>query len=108
MPGLLALSAHDAVVFVADLPDGIGFTGSTGLVALDVVALQEDTVTRDDFAGLDQGDVADDDVMDLDDLLDTTANDLNTALFLLLVQCLELALLLVVVDGPNTNLERKY
>ena len=107
MPGLLALSAHGAVVLIADLPDGIGFTGGTGLVALDVVALQEDTITRDDFAGFDQGDVADNDVMDLDDRLDTTANDLDTALFLLLIQCLELALLLVVVDRPDTDLKGK-
>ena len=107
MPGLLALIVHGAVVFVADLPDGIGFTGGTGLVALDVVALQADTIARDDFAGFNQGDVTDDDVMDLDDRLDTTANDLDTAFFLLLVQCLELALLLVVVDGPDADLKGK-
>ena len=71
------------------------------------MALQEDTIARDDFAGFDQGDVTDDDVMDLDDLLDTTANDLDAALFLLLVQCLELALLLVVVDGPDADLKGK-
>ena len=45
--------------------------------------------------------------MDLDDRLDTTANDLDTAFFLLLVQCLELALLLVVVDGPDADLKGK-
>ena len=45
--------------------------------------------------------------LDVNDLLDAIANDLDTTLLLLLVQCLELPLLLPVVKGANHNLRRK-
>ena len=50
-------------VRVRKLADSIGLASGTGLVALDVVARQENTIARDDFTGFQKRDIADDDLL---------------------------------------------
>ena len=47
----MALFLLDAFL-VADLPNSIGFTSRTTLVALDVMSAQEDSIARNDFTRL--------------------------------------------------------
>ena len=83
---------------VADFSDSIGFTGSPTLIATNVVPGEEDTVARDNFTRLYQRNVADDDLTNINDPLNAATDDLNSTLFLLFVQCLELTFLLPVVQ----------
>lgn len=50
-------------LFVGSLLDQVGFTGSTRLVALDVVTSEEDTVDGKNFTSLDDTDVTDENVL---------------------------------------------
>ena len=72
------------------------------------MAVKEDAVARNDLTGLKECNIADDDLVNLDDLLDTATDDLDPSFLFLLVQHLELALLLPVVDGPDTNLIKAH
>ena len=62
-------------LFVGSLLDQVGFTGSTRLVALDVVASEEDTVDGKNFTGLDDTDVTDENVLRYDGNVSTIAAD---------------------------------
>jgi hypothetical protein len=59
---LPALLERDAL-FVRELLDRVGLARRAGFVAFDVVAGEEDSVAWDDLAGLEEGDVANDDVL---------------------------------------------
>ncbi len=91
-------------VIVGNLPDSVGLAGSATLVAFDIMAGEEDAVARYDLTGFQQGYVADYDLLDVDNLLNVVTNDLDATFFLLLIQRLELALLLEVVEGTDHNL----
>jgi hypothetical protein len=101
--GLLE-QCHDFVVRC--LLDSVRFTGSTRLVALDVVARQEDAVAGEDFSRFNKSDVTNKDLFDVDNLLHTVTNNLDTSFVLALVENLELPLLLPVVQRPNDNLRK--
>jgi hypothetical protein len=112
-------------LFVGSLLDQVGFTGSTRLVALDVVASEEDTVDGKNFTSLDDTDVTDENVLRYDKLVSTlplittgailrtdlgidshpssTSNTVDHPVVLLLVQLLELPLLLPIVDGSDQD-----
>jgi hypothetical protein len=114
-------------LFVGSLLDQVGFTGSTRLVALDVVASEEDTVDGKNFTSLDDTDVTDENVLRYDGNVSTNAADKTTTeslprthlgvdshpsstsntvdhpVVLLLVQFLELPLLLPIVDGSDQD-----
>jgi len=88
---------------VADLPNDIGLSGGSGFVTLDVVAGNEDTVTGDDIARLEEGDIADEQLLGVDDMLDTRADDFDTTL-LLVIEGAELPFLMPIVEGVNNHL----
>ncbi|KAJ9479954.1 hypothetical protein PHBOTO_003733 [Pseudozyma hubeiensis] len=103
--GLLVVAASlvdigDAFV-VGDLANHVGFTSSARLVALDVVTTEEDAVAGNNLTRFELEDVTDDDVVDRHESGLSLAQDLDITLFLLGVELLELAFLLIVVDGTD-------
>lgn len=114
-------------LFVGSLLDQVGFTGSTRLVALDVVTSEEDTVDGKNFTSLDDTDISDENVLRDNGLVSTiaadkatteslpqtdlgvdshpssTSNTVDHPVVLLLVQLLELPLLLPIVDGSDQD-----
>jgi len=84
--------------------DSVGLSGRAGLVALDIVAGDEDTVTRDNLTGLEKGNVTNGKFLHIDDTFDAAADNLDTSLLLLVVENAELFLLLPVVEGTNHHL----
>jgi len=100
----LGLFSEGNALAVADLFDSVGFSGRAGLVALDIVAGDEDTITRDNLAGLEDGNVTDEKFLDVDNAFNTAANNLGTWLLLLVVENAELFLLLPIVEGTNHHL----
>jgi len=100
----LGLFSEGDALAVADLFDSVGLPGRAGLVALDIVAGDEDTVTRDNLTGLEEGNVTDEKILDVDYAFDTAADNLDTSLLLLVVENAELFLLLPIVEGTNHHL----
>ena len=62
---LTALLLDQFLAFLkADLPNSVRFTRRSALVALDIVARQENAVTRDNFTGFQKCDIANDDLLE--------------------------------------------
>jgi len=105
--GTLALGLfpeHDTIV-IGDLLDRVRLSGRPRFVALDVVARNEYAVTQNDLTGFEKDDITNEEFLDVDDALDTEADDLDATLFLLLVvEDAELPLLLPIVEGANDHL----
>ena len=98
VPGLF--SKGNAIV-VGNLLDGVGLSSRAGLVALDVVTGNKDTVAGDNLTGLKESNVANEQVLDVDDALDSGANNLDAAFFLLVVENAELSFLLPIIEGAD-------
>ena len=98
VPGLL--SKGNALV-VDDLLDGVGLSSRAGLVAPYVVTGNKDAIAGNDLTGLKESDVANEQVLDVDDALVSGANDLDTTFLLLIVENAELSFLLPIVDGAD-------
>ena len=94
---------HDTVI-VADLLDGVGLSGRPGFVALDVVAGNEDAITRNDLTGFEEGDITDEEFLDVDNVLDARPDNLDATFLLLVVEDAELPLLLPIVERTNHHL----
>ena len=88
---------------IADLPNGIGLSSGARFVTLDVVAGNEDTVAGDDLARLEEGDIADEQLIDVDGVLDTRADDFDTTL-LLVIEDAGLPSLVPIIEGANRHL----
>ena len=85
----------------SSLLEKIGFTCSRRFVALDPVALNEDTVNRHHITGLQVDHVTDEDVVDGDFAQFTRSNNLDDSVILLLVQLDELSFLLPIVGSSD-------
>lgn len=59
----IAVLCKSKIFVVGDLFNCVGFTSGTRLVALDVVAGNEDTITRNDFTRFNKGNVANNDIL---------------------------------------------
>lgn len=90
-------------LLVRELLDRVTFTCSARLVAADVVTAQENTVDGQNLSGLEQADVADNDILDVDDHFRAASNTLYRTVVPLLVELLELAFFLPVVDGTDQD-----
>lgn len=53
-------------VFVRELFDQVGFTSSSGFIALDVVTSQKDAVDGNNLSGFEDANITDDDVLERD------------------------------------------
>lgn len=100
---LVALGGgHDEGVLLA-LGDLVGLTSKLGLVHLDVVAGDVDTIGGDGVSGVDEDDITDHEVVDVDLLLDAVTHDLDELLVVDSVQLTELLILLEIVDGGDVD-----
>ena len=88
-------------VIVRELSDGVGLSGSTRLVAADIVTAEEDTVDGEDLSWFEQTDISDYNVSDIDDLFGTVSNALDRSVLTLLVELFELAFLLPIVHRSD-------
>ena len=91
------LPEGDAIV-IGDLFYGVGLSGCARLVAFDVVTGDEDTVAGEDLTGLEEGDIADEQFLDVDNAFNAVTDDLDTSFFLLVVEDAELSLLLPIIE----------
>jgi len=103
--GLGLFPRYDTVI-IANLLDGVGLSGCPGFIALDIVAGNEDTVTGYDLTGFKEGDITDEQFLDVDDALDTGPDNLDATFLLLVVEDMELPSLLPVTKGVNRNLRK--
>ena len=79
VPGLFSKGNANAVV--DDLLDGVGLSSCARLVALDVVTGNKDTIAGDNLAGFEESNIANEQVLDVDDALDSGANNLDATFF---------------------------
>ena len=56
---VLGLFSEGNALTIADLFDSVRLSGCARFVALDIVAGNEDTVTRDNLTGLEEGNITD-------------------------------------------------
>jgi hypothetical protein len=119
---IIVYSLPDGATFVVrDLPDGVWLACCARLVAFDVIPAQEDTITRDNFARLKDGDVTHNDVLlndfevskvrgrcetylDVNCTLYAVTYDFDGSFVFLVIKDLELPFLLPIVDGTNDDL----
>ena len=106
--GILNALVDVVTIVERDLLDEVSLASSTGLVTLDVVTREEDTIARKDLTRLEHSNVADDDVFDVDDSLLATTDDFDAAFFFLLVELLELTLLLPIVQRADHDLRKAF
>ena len=92
---------------VADLPNDTGLSGGSGFVTLDVVAGNEDTVTGDDLTRFEKDNITDEQLLDVDDALDTMADNLDTMFLLLVIGDAELPPLVPIAEGANHYLQKE-
>ena len=64
----------------------------------------EDTVAGEDLTGLEEGNIADEQFLDVDNALDPVMDDLDASFFLLVVKDTELLLLLPIIKGASHKL----
>ena len=76
----------------------------TRLVAFNVMTGDADTVAGEDLTRLEEGDITDEQFLDVDNALDPVMDDLETSFFLLVVKDTELSILLPITKGANHNL----
>ena len=84
-----------------NLLDGVGLSRRAGLVAPHVVTGNKDTIAGDDLTGLKEGNIANEQVLDVDDALDSGPNNFDTTFFLLIVKNAELSFLLPIIEGTD-------
>jgi hypothetical protein len=82
---------------VRKLPDRIRFACRTGLIAPYIVTREEYPIAGDNLAGLEEDDIAHDNVVYGDQLFSAIADNLDEAFFSLLVEGLELFLFLPII-----------
>lgn len=92
----LGVFSEGNALVVADLFYSVGVSGCTGFVAPDIVAGNEDAVTGHNLTGKQ--------VLDVDDMFVTAADNLDASLLLLVAENTELPLLLPIVEGANHDL----
>ena len=104
--GALALGLFPELeaLVVVDLLNGIGLSGGARFVTLDVVAGNDDTVTGDDLTRLEEGDITDEQLLDVDDALDTRADNFDTTFLVPVVEDAELPFLVPIAEGANHHL----
>ena len=93
-------------IFVADLLDSVELPSCVGLVGLDVVAGNEDAITRDDLARLEKGDITDKQFLNVNDAFDTRADHLDATFVLFIAEIPELPFLLPIVEGASYHLRK--
>jgi uncharacterized protein YidB (DUF937 family) len=99
---LLGLQPLDGLG-IGDLADGVGLAGSGRFVAANVVTAKEDAVDGNDFSGFELEDVANDDIVDIEQTLLAVAEGFDVAFLFLGVELLELSLFLEVIDGADED-----
>ena len=101
---VLGFLSESNTLIVVDLLYSVRFSSRTRLVASDVVTGDEDAVAWDNLARLEEGNITDEQFLDVNDMFDAATDDLDPSFLLLVVEDTKLSLLLPIVERTNHHL----